>query len=147
MVKPRSATLASASSAHSPPRRGARSGSVAVEYAIVLPLLLLMVFGLVDSGRIFWTYTTLSRSVAAAARCAAINTVTCGTAENVRSYAASQAWGLGLTSSAYTVSVESCGMQVEGTMVFQFLMPWFFGTAPYGSANAITLTTTACYPT
>jgi Flp pilus assembly protein TadG len=122
-------------------------GSIAVEYAIVLPALLMFLLGLVDAGRLFWSYTTLSRSVAAASRCAAVDTINCGTGIAVQSYAAGQAWGLGLASSAYTVTTAACGTQVQGSMVFQFFIPWFYGVAPFGAGNTLTLSATACYPT
>jgi Flp pilus assembly protein TadG len=122
-------------------------GSIAVEYAIVLPMLLLFLLGLVDVGRLFWSYTTLSRSVAAASRCAVVDTNNCATASTVRSYAAGQAWGLGLASSAYTVTTATCGTQIQGTMVFQFFTPWYYVVAPFGAGNTLTLNATACYPT
>lgn len=121
-------------------------GSMAIEFAIVAPALLMFLFALVDTGWLLWSYTTLSRAVAEAARCAVVNTVTCSTASAVESYAATQAWGLGLASSAFTVTTPSCGTQVQGTMVYYFVTPWFYVAAPFGVGNSITLTATACYP-
>lgn len=78
-----------------------RGGNVAIEYAIVLPLLLLFVLGVVDTGRLVWTYATLSRAVEAAARCASINTILCASAHSdpeLRRYpgvgAAGQSFGI-----------------------------------------------------
>jgi len=124
-----------------------RRGSTAVEYAIVLPALLMFILGLLDSGRLLWAYTALSRSVEAAARCASINTTICGSTSAIQSYAVGQAWGLPVSSSAYSVTTPACGVQVAGTLSFSFTIPWFYGTAPFGSANAITLNAVACYPT
>jgi Flp pilus assembly protein TadG len=133
---------------HRPARGSDRArGSIAVEYAIVLPALLMFLLGLVDAGRLFWSYTTLSRSVAAASRCAAVDTINCRTAAAVQSYAAVQAWGLGLASSAFTVTTAACGTQVQGTMVFGFVTPWFYVAAPFGASNTLTLSAAACYPT
>jgi Flp pilus assembly protein TadG len=126
--------------------RGNR-GSTAVEYAIILPAMLMFVLGLLDSGRLLWSYATLSRSVEAAARCAAVNTTLCGSTTATRTYAAGEAWGLALTASAFTATAATCGAQVAGTMNFKFVIPWFYVAAPFGASNAITLNATACYPT
>ena len=60
-----------------------RRGSVAVEYAFILPVLLLFVLGIMDTGRLIWTYATLNRAAEAAARCASVDTATCGTVAQI----------------------------------------------------------------
>ncbi|MDU6495166.1 TadE/TadG family type IV pilus assembly protein, partial [Bradyrhizobium sp.] len=37
--------------------RPRRSGAVAIEYGFVLPVLLLFIFGIIDIGRLLWTFT------------------------------------------------------------------------------------------
>ena len=130
---------------HRPTRRR-RLGSIAVEYAIVLPVLLMVLLGVIDAGRVIWSYTTLLRAVQVAARCAVVDSDNCGTVAKVQSYAASQAWGLNLTASAFSVTKITCGMQVRGTMVYQFVTPWFYVAAPFGASNTLTLSASACYP-
>jgi Flp pilus assembly protein TadG len=116
-----------------------RLGSVAIEYGLVLPALLLFVLGLMDGGRLLWTYATLYRASEAAARCAAVDAVRCGTATDTRDFAVSQAFGLTVDATAFTVSQPACGMQVEGQYDFVFIIPW-------AARGTITLETTACYP-
>ena len=120
-----------------------RRGSVVIEYALILPLLLMFVFGIIDTGRVMWTYTTLYRATEAAARCAAINTVECGTEGLIKSYAVSQAWGLKINASAFEVTPApvACGHEVTGTYDFQFIIPLL--KTPLG---IVTLKATACYP-
>jgi Flp pilus assembly protein TadG len=122
-------------------RRSRRRGSVAIEYALILPALLLLVIGIIDTGRVLWTYTTLSRATEAAARCAAINTVDCGTAGQVQSYAVAQAFGLKIDATAFSVATAACGIQVNGSFDFTFAIPAF--TKDLGT---ITLKAAACYP-
>jgi Flp pilus assembly protein TadG len=126
--------------------QGSRRGSEAIEFALVLPAFLMFVIGIADCGRLIWANTTLARAVAVAARCGAINTSLCGTTSAVASYAATQAFDLGLTSAAFTVSTQTCGTQVAGTMSFQFFIPWFYVASPFGTSNQLTLTAAACYP-
>jgi len=121
-------------------------GTVAIEYAFVLPVLLLFVLGIVDCGRLIWSYTTLNRSVQAAARCAAVNAVTCATAAQVQTYAVSQAFGMQVTPAAFTLTAPACGKQVTASLSFVFIIPWFGIVQPYGPSNSTTLHATACYP-
>jgi len=125
---------------------GSKRGAVAIEYAIILPVLLLFVLGVMDIGRLLWTYTTLARASEAAARCYAIQATGCTTVSGVQSYAAGQAWGLTVASSVFAVTTQTCGAQVVATYVFQFVIPWLGPAPPFGTSNSITLTTTACYP-
>jgi len=117
-------------------------GTVAIEYAFVLPVLLLLLLGIIDTGRLLWTYATIHRASEAAARCAAIKAASCPTFADAQNYAVTQAWGLSIDSSAFTVSGQACGIQVATNYVFTFSIPWLFGTG-----NTTTLTATACYPT
>jgi Flp pilus assembly protein TadG len=47
-------------------------GSAAVEFAIVLPVLLLVLFGIVDFGRAFWTYNVAVSALREGGRAAAV---------------------------------------------------------------------------
>lgn len=118
--------------------RGER-GSVAVEYGIILPALLMLTLGIVDMGRLIWTQTTLDRAVEAAARCGAINEIQCGTAAQVQSYAVGEAYGLTVETSAFTVSTQACGVEVVANYAFQLVIPWVARTE-------LPLKATACYP-
>jgi Flp pilus assembly protein TadG len=129
-------------------------GAVAVEYAFVLPVLVLFLLGIMDTGRLLWTYTTLHRASEAAARCGAIPATgtgyDCTTSSGTQNYAVLQAWGLATTASVFTVSTPACGTQVVASYNFAFVIPWFswfYTVLPLGPSNSITLTATACYPT
>jgi Flp pilus assembly protein TadG len=120
-------------------RRDSR-GATAVEYAIVLTALLLFCLGTMDVGRLMWDEITLDRAVQAAARCAVVNSTTCGATGAVQTYAASQTYGMTVSSSIFTVS--SCaggGTQVQATLAFHWVTP-FIGP------NPLTLVATACQP-
>jgi Flp pilus assembly protein TadG len=124
-----------------------RSGSVAVEYGLLLPVFLLLVLGIVDTGRLLWTYTTLSHAVEAAARCGAIGAASCATAASIAAYAVTQAYGLTVPAAAFSATAASCGVQVSATLPFTFIIPWIGTTQPFGASNTINVSMTACYPT
>ena len=101
------------------------SGSVAIEYGLILPAMLLFTLGIMDTGRLLWANITLTRATEAAARCYAVNTTLCP-AGSVPAYAANQAWGINdIAASDFVASTPACGRQVQATYTFQFLVPWF----------------------
>jgi len=123
-------------------RRSGERGVAAVEFALILPILLLCVLGLIEFARAIWTQATLDYAVEAAARCAAIDTNTCGTDVGIQNYAASKAPGLSFANpaSTFTVTRPSCGVQVNARLPFDFLAPALLPYSP-------TLSASACFPT
>ncbi len=147
---PRPATPARRTAMHRAPPLAQYSrrprGTVAIEFGFLLPTLLLFILGLMECGRLFWTYTTLYRAVEAAARCGAVNSVLCGTTTQIQIYAVTQAFGLTITASAFTAATPACGVQVSASFPFTLVIPWVTVGTPSGSFNIITLTPAACYP-
>jgi Flp pilus assembly protein TadG len=134
------------------------SGSVAIEYGLILPVMLLFTLGIIDASRLLWTNMTLTRATEVAARCGAINVTTCPAIASIAAYAASEAQNFGISdataanfvpniTAACGVPGQVTGVQVQGTYTFQFLVPWFpqfSASAPFG-APTMTLNATACY--
>ena len=54
-------------------------GQALVEFALVLPILLLLIFGIIDAGRLIYTYNTVSNAARNGARVAIVNQSTAGT--------------------------------------------------------------------
>jgi Flp pilus assembly protein TadG len=118
---------------------GNRSGLAALEFALVLPLFLLLIIGIMQLGQLFWTQTALQHAVEMAARCATVNTTTCGTATQIRAYAATQAYGMVVAPATFTVTTPTCGNNVAATSTFTFLTSLF-------PIPTITLRAQSCYP-
>lgn len=128
------------------------AGSVAIEYGLILPAMLLFTLGIMDAGRLVWTNMTLSWATDAAARCGAVNTTTCPTA-SIPGYASGLANEFGIydaTAANFVATPSVCGVgsvQVQATYTFQFVVPWFpqfSASAPFGGTT-MTLNATACY--
>lgn len=113
-----------------------KRGTAALEYGIILPVLFLFLLGIIDMGRLMWVYSTLYRAVEAAGRCAAVNASLCGTASQIQSDAAAQAWGMTLSPGVFSVSNPSCGMQVSASYSFKFYTP---------GLGTVTLAPSACF--
>ncbi len=115
-----------------------RSGTSMIEFAVLLPVFLSLVFGMIDVGRLFWTQTALQHAVEMAARCATINATTCGTTANVQTYATTQAYGLTFPTTTFTVTAPSCGNQVTASYAFSF--------SAFLPVSPVTLAAKSCYP-
>lgn len=116
-----------------------RRGSIAIEYALLLPALLLFIIGTMEVGRLLWTQTTLDRAVEAAARCRAVDNVTCIDDAAAAEYAVTQAFGMTVPANAFTVSAAACGETVNVEYAYKFLVPWV-------TPQDMVLHASACYP-
>ena len=117
----------------------ADGGATAVELALTMPLFLALLIGIVQIGLVLWTQFGMQYATEAAARCAAVNTGTCATTDQVASYAASHALGLSLPSSAFTSSTQSCGKQVSASYTYTVY------TLVFGRPT-LSLSARSCFP-
>ena len=115
---------------------GVERGVAAIEFAITSPVYVLALFGVAQAGIWLWTDVSLQRAVDAAARCGALALSTC---TDVPTYAASNVVGMSVPSSAFSLTVASCGEQVSAA----YTVPTF--TSGLGLRN-ITVHVSACYP-
>jgi Flp pilus assembly protein TadG len=122
-----------------------RQGSTAVEMAIVLPVLTLMIVGTICAGWMIYTTNILFYAVQSAARCGSVDAACAGTppkvsqAEAIQSYAATQAYGI--SGATFTATpVTACGWQVTATYTFTFVLPF------EASNPKFDLTASACFP-
>jgi Flp pilus assembly protein TadG len=120
------------------PQRLCDRGIAAVEFAIVFPIAIFLIVGLCEFGRAMWTQATLDYAVQTAARCGAIGT-TCATSSQIQASAVGAAPSIPVTTSNFTVTTPSCGLQVNATYSYSFVLPALF---PY----SMTMTAQACFP-
>lgn len=87
-----------------------KKGASAVEFALVAPVFLMLIIGIMEYCRYAWTVQTLNSVAYSAARCATFNP-SCSTASTATSFAVTQAadHGIAITSSNVTfASNTSC---------------------------------------
>jgi Flp pilus assembly protein TadG len=113
-------------------------GSTAVEFALVMPALCTLVFGVMEFGRLAWTQAALNFAVDEAARCASVTPATCGTSNQTATYAAAEI-GSYVPSSAFALTTTACGAKVTATFAYPFIATGLFSATP-------TLSASACYP-
>jgi Flp pilus assembly protein TadG len=118
---------------------GNRDGSGAIEFAVIMPVFLAGVLGIMEVGRALWTQNTLQRAVEAAARCASIDAANCGSSTATKNYAVTQAFDLNVTSNIFTVTAPACGNQVAASYPF---VP----VSAIIDLPRVTLTARACFP-
>jgi Flp pilus assembly protein TadG len=130
--------------------RGA-DGSAVIEFAVVANALLLLLLGVVEFGRLYWTQSELQSAAEAAARYATVYTFNNPTATSAQVQTAAQTQG---PTYAYSITVPasdfavtaynaatntpSCGNRVIVTYPFSFAVTGLF---PFN----ITLTATGCH--
>ncbi|MDE2362550.1 MAG: pilus assembly protein [Hyphomicrobiales bacterium] len=118
--------------------RKSESGVSAVEFALVSPLLLLVLMGVAQVSMWVWTNFALQHGAEAAARCASITPATCGTTAAIQQYAAAQSYGLNVAASSFTVdTAAACGVSVSAKVQMFESISWM---------GTFTSTALACFP-
>ena len=111
-------------------------GSTAVEFALVLPVLAMLIVGTLYTGLLVYSAAGLHNAVEQAARCYSVNVSQCNGAVAAQIYAQKNYYGV--SKPTFTASIASCGHQVSATLTFVL-------NAVVASWN-VPLTATACFP-
>lgn len=80
-------------------------GATVVEFALIAPVLFLVMFGIIEGSRMVWTRQTLEEVAYATARCMSVDTA-CATQSDQQTYATTQAGGYGVTIVAADVAPQ-----------------------------------------
>lgn len=113
-------------------------GAAAAEFALVLPLLVLMTLGAIGAGMMMSAAMALNFAAQDAARCASVNSV-CSTQSGVSARGTSKYVGPTLTGMSFTLNAAAaCGRQVVGAGTYSLRTGLATVSVPISS--------TACYP-
>jgi Flp pilus assembly protein TadG len=126
---------------------GDTCGGTAVEFALTVPLFLMLTFGIIEAGWMMWNMVGLQHGVEMAARCASVTTMQykgvmkdCGSESNIKTFASQQSYGVNPATSTFSYSTPACGKQVSASYSFNFLTSYFF------AVPSLTLNARSCYP-
>jgi Flp pilus assembly protein TadG len=112
-------------------------GATAVEYALVLPLVVTMILGSIWAGLLAFSVSSMELAVESAARCAAVDGNRCPDAQATQVYALSQYAGPAISPS-FTLTNTGCGHTVTGRANFNInILP---------GVSTMPINVTACYP-
>lgn len=111
-----------------------RDGATAVEFALVAPLLMLVLLGVMETGRVMWTQAALNFAVQEASRCMAVDP-TCATNAGAQAFAAQKVAGLKIPASAFAITQQTCGRRIRAEVTYSFVLKAIFSTAPKISAQ------------
>jgi Flp pilus assembly protein TadG len=114
-------------------------GATALEFAFVVPLLLLLLLGTIDLGRLLWTRAALDYAVAQAARCMAVSPQICGDTHSVAAYAARSVSAPNVRANAFHIGKSACGIEVRARYRFVSVAPNLIRLAPVLNARACSL--------
>lgn len=87
-------------------------GATVVEFGIILPLLLMALFGLIEGARLIWMDQALDQAAYSTARCRTIASPACDSAAKQVSYAVQRAKANGVTVNPANVVIDpaaTCG--------------------------------------
>jgi len=116
--------------------RACQSGVTAVEFALILPPLIMLLIGLTSASLVLYSNSSLQFAVEKAARCYSVDAVQCANDSATQTYAKSAYSGL--ETPTFTASNAACGRQVNATVTVSLnaaLVSW-----------DIPLAATACFP-
>ena len=97
------------------------AGATAVEFAVLGPVFVALLYGVLQGGLMLWTQLALQQATERAARCASTNTSVCGTPTQTQAFAATQTLGRDVPSGSFTVTTQPCGSFVSGAYATEFL--------------------------
>lgn len=113
------------------PRSNREAGAVAVEFALILPIFLVLVLGIAEMGRAFNIQVSLSEAAREAARYAAIHNSASGyshASAQAAGVAAAPSVGLSASNIGVTFSTGStCTSSGNAVVTVSYTTPWMTG--------------------
>lgn len=113
-------------------------GASAVEFALVAPVVILMLFGAIGGGVLAYATVSLQRATEVAARCMSMDRSDLCTSANIATFGTGSYSGPHLNGLTFVSNKVACGYKITGTGTFN--------TVPGLDFLSVNLTANACYP-
>lgn len=114
------------------------AAATAAEFALVIPLFLLIVFGTISGSIMMSAVNQVHYAAERAARCLAVDVSAACPSGTIDAYAKKFYFGPSLTGLTFTTTAPACGKRVVGTGSYDL----FSGVG----STSVTITANACYP-
>jgi Flp pilus assembly protein TadG len=133
-------------------RRGQSRGQALVEFSLVFPLMLLLVFGLIDLGRLVYTNNALSEAAREGARWGSVQARSASDIAGIEAHTVGQVAGIGgVTATATCIRpgtvVMACApndtLEVEAQVTVGMITPVISQLMSVAGLNPFDLTSTA----
>ena len=124
-----------------------QTAATIVEFALLAPVLMMAMFGIIETSRLLWTKQTLDEVAYATARCMSVST-SCTSASAQKNFAVARAgaYGVAIVSTSVTPTANTtCNAlpsanRIVVSLSFDSVMDGFVPGFP------INMTATGCYP-
>lgn len=132
--------------------RGGKQGQALVEFSLVFPLMLLLIFGLIDLGRLVYANNALSEAAREGARYGSVQARSAADISGIEAYTVNQVAGIGgVTATATCIRpgtvVRACGpsdtLEVEAKVQVSMITPIIAQLMSTAGLNPFDLRSTA----
>ena len=122
-------------------KRFGERGAAAVEFAILLPVLMLILFGIIEFGMIMYSREVITNASREGARSGIVQATAKPTEAQIQAVVTNYLNGTGIDPNVTTISVVGEGLTAPNTLTVTVTYPYnFFVPVILGLGNSITLT-------
>ncbi|MGH7258054.1 MAG: TadE/TadG family type IV pilus assembly protein, partial [Nitrospiraceae bacterium] len=116
-------------------------GAAAVEFAILLPVLMLILFGIIEFGMVMYSREIITNASREGARTGIVQATAKPTAGQIQTVVTNYLTGTGIDPNQVTINITGVGLAAPNTLTVTVAYPYnFFVPALLGLGNSINLT-------
>lgn len=116
-------------------------GAAAVEFALLLPVLMLILFGIIEFGMIMYSREVITNASREGARTGIVQATVKPTTGEIQTVVTNYLTGTGVDPNAVTITIAGAGLTAPNTLNVTVTYPYnFFAPGVLGLGNTINLT-------